>query len=293
MSLLITEKEERRQKPTKEPLFRDSLYFNAIDPSRKIALSTSIGLRPNLGSSEVAFILFHENDILIPYVETGLSLPDEDWDNICVGNVCYQWLKPLKKFKISYQSKDVSGEVIWDGFTPIFDYKRNVNQLPGIVYSLHYEQAGIVKGKFDIKGEKITFKGYGIRDHSAGVRDWNSIERWYFLSGIKETDFVFCVWTIIVNGDSSTGGWIYKNGELLGVKEAKYNLKYRDKEKTLHKGGRVEFLDDDDNVYIVDSEIITNIYQFDFGKSVLNEAYAQYVMGDKQLHGLFELLWRR
>lgn len=292
---MITVEDEKRQKPTSDPLFRDSLYFNVYDKNSKIAVSTSIGLRPNLGIAEAAFVVFQGEKILVAYAETGLELPDSDWDNICVGRVCYKWVEPLKSFDITYRDEKnrVNVELHWVGFTPIFDYKTNVHQLPSIVYSLHYEQAGRIRGGIELPSGGFKIDGYGIRDHSAGVRDWNSISRWYFVSGVKEKDFVFCLWTVYAGGGEGTGGWVYRDGKLLGVRDAKYDLKYSDEKKTKHLGGKITFLDDERNSFTAQSVITTKIFPFDFGKSVLNESYAKYEMGNSTLYGLFELLWRK
>jgi len=290
---MISIEHEKRQKPTNDPLFRDSLYFNAFDPVRKIGISTSIGLRPNLGQAEVAFIIFKENEILLPYVEAGLEIPESDWDKMCIGNVCYRWLKPLEEFKISYTSNAFKANLVWTAITPFFDYSKNIQQLPEIVYSLHYEQAGRVVGEIDYGGEYLAFKGYGIRDHSAGVRDWNRIDRWYFVSGIFEEDFIFCLWTVNVKGEEKTGGWVYKGGKMIGVAAAQYNLKYKDVKKTQHIGGEIRFVDDNGKEYNVTSDVITKIFPFDFGQTVLNEAYAEYRYNGRVGYGLFELLWRK
>ncbi|MGQ4892861.1 MAG: DUF7064 domain-containing protein [Candidatus Njordarchaeia archaeon] len=292
---MVTIEDEKRQKPSPHPLFRDSLYFNVFDYERKLGISTSIGLRPNMGVAEAAFVVFQNDKILISYAETGLKLPDSDWDDICVGRVCYKWVKPLQSFDIKYRDdkNDVYVELYWDGFTPIFDYKNNVHQLPSIVYSLHYEQAGRVRGGIESPEGGIKINGCGIRDHSAGVRDWNSIDRWYFVSGIRDKGFVFCLWTVYAGEEEGTGGWVYRDGKLVGVQDASYDLRYADERKSKHLGGLITFRDDEGQSFSLESEVITKIFPFDFGKSVLNEAYAKYLMGDKTLYGLFELLWRK
>ena len=76
----------------------------------------------------------------------------------------------------------------FEAHTPAFDYHspRADGEPPRMATTTtgsHFEQAGSVTGWTHFQRERQEIRALGQRDKSWGVRDWNRLEGWNWISG--------------------------------------------------------------------------------------------------------------
>jgi hypothetical protein len=70
-------------------------------------------------------------------------------------------------------------DLIFDAAAPVWNMKGDSTEAATIAGSMHIEQIGVVNGSIHYAGHDHVFSGgYGVRDHSRGIRDVSSY-RWH------------------------------------------------------------------------------------------------------------------
>ena len=71
----------------------------------------------------------------------------------------------------------------------------------------HYEQPGSLAGTILVGDERLSLAGAGMRDHSWGVRDWQSVPYWRWFGMVVDPDnFVMLNNVGTADGGESVGG---------------------------------------------------------------------------------------
>lgn len=196
--------------------WQESWYFNWADERSGQFGIARIGLR------------FHENEIdgLIVTIRDGkpefaypaLNVrPDRPWGaidpaaGVRARNLCFRMEEPLKRWRLTLEGSNTM-DLLWEAFTPAFDYRDSVGHGPKEIASAHFEQSGRVTGTTCFKGRQIDIDGFGQRDKSWGVRDWASIEGWDWISVQFGDDLSFNAWTAPSRGQRYLGGFIHYGG---------------------------------------------------------------------------------
>lgn len=163
------------------PYWNESAWFSFMVPERKINGLVYFWHRPNLGltqagvsvwdpsGSDVYNCLFHEFDYFQPLPD-GAEMFDFSVD--CGLEVrCEQ---PLAAFHIEYENPDCSLELDWAKIIDPLEAPRVTEDVLDPTCEGwgkgHYEQAGKVRGRVTIAGERLELNCFGVRDHTWGVR---------------------------------------------------------------------------------------------------------------------------
>ena len=114
----------------------------------------------------------------------------------------------------------------------------------------HIEAGGLIKGTVEIKGKTHQVEGYAYRDHSWGVREWNSFktERWVVGCLGPDRSFAAFSW----GGNDNTmkkAGYLYEYGKVIYCEDIDI-LAYLEIDGCTHRGGRVV-------LYLADGREIT------------------------------------
>ena len=84
-----------------------------------------------------------------------------------------------------YQNDDVTVDLVVEDFHPAVDlWPRDIGTLSDDFAKDHLEAAGVVKGHIIIRGERHEINGYGYRDHSWGIREWESFYSHRWITGV-------------------------------------------------------------------------------------------------------------
>jgi len=173
----LSEEDELLHPPSNEKKWRESYYFNWSDLANKISGFSTIGIVPNEKRREFVFLLFLEDRNEIYYKEPLMQEFNNEI-NIMLGDkkLSYTLIKPFKKWKITYKSRKIQLDLIFQTRFPTHNFGMDSSKS----WHQHFESSGIITGNLRIKdGKTIQINGYGQRDKSWGFRDWHQFDKWY------------------------------------------------------------------------------------------------------------------
>ena len=102
---MFTAKDEYLHKPSSEPKWRESYYFNWADLDNKISGFSTIGIVPNEFRREFVFLLFTKEKNEVYYREPSLSEYSENVDEMLKDKrLSYKLITPFKLWQLEYKS---------------------------------------------------------------------------------------------------------------------------------------------------------------------------------------------
>jgi hypothetical protein len=222
--------DEGLRPPGPEEQWSDSFYFGGGDARRGVALYSRVGRRPNEDRVEGAL---------------GVWLPDRrfllafgrapDNERIAAGPVAFECRAPFELWRLQIEGRgrlfqqaedlalapdrheevEVGGELRFACWTDPIEFASG---LTGSVASRHYEQPGSLAGTIVVGDERLALAGAGMRDHSWGVRDWQSVPYWRWFGMVVDPDnFVMLNNVGTADGGESVGGCLMRDGRLAPI----------------------------------------------------------------------------
>lgn len=237
--------------PTKKKLWRESHYFNFLDPKTGTAGFCTIAFRPNKKIKEAVIVLYPDKKTVLARVFRGKinSYPSQieierfninpiasnKWNFSFKGDL-FKFSKekfppnPLKLIN-SKNKKRVSFDIDFLGTSESVNFKDNLvtdaelnlkEIMRDSMSANHVEQSGIFKGKINNK----KFSGIGERDHAWGIRDWLFPDNFQlFTMFFSKTFSVHCM-RIEKNEQEAFTGFVNKGGKTYPVTEVLVKTKY-------------------------------------------------------------------
>jgi hypothetical protein len=225
----ITAGAERWQAPGGEEQWSDSFYFGGGD-GRGLALYARIGRRPNEGVTEGALGLWLPGQgFLLSFARTGLA------DEIEAGPVSFRCSLPLRMWELhfdgagrlferaehlatrrdDYETVAVRGELRFMAWHDPLSFRSGLSE--GVA-TAHYEQPGSLAGTIEVAGTRHPLTGHGMRDHSWGVRDWQSVPYWRWFGMIADPDNFLVLNNVGTRGGGEVaGGFLMRDGVLAPI----------------------------------------------------------------------------
>lgn len=222
--------DEGPRPPGPEEQWSDSFYFGGGDPRRGVALYARVGRRPGEGRVEGAL------GVWLPDGRFLLAFGREpDSERIAAGPIRFDCRVPFELWRIAiggrgrvygraedialardrYEEVELGGEL---RFTAWVDPIEFGSGLTGAVATRHYEQPGSLAGTIAVGGERLALAGAGMRDHSWGVRDWQSVPYWRWFGMVVDPDnFVMLNNVGLADGGETVGGCLMRDGTLAPV----------------------------------------------------------------------------
>jgi hypothetical protein len=157
----------------------------------------------------------------------------------------------MQDWKITYQSKKMSVEILWSGRFPYYDFgKGSKTSWVG-----HFEQSGIVKGKVTFSdGRELSINGLGQRDKSWGSRDWH-IEMWFALHA-QFDDISIGLRQDYVDGKYFTSGGISTIDGHVPITKVDLDTEYID--DRMPYAAKTKIYGEDGSCYTLKSKIISD-----------------------------------
>jgi hypothetical protein len=175
--------DEYAHKPSEQVDWRESFYFNFVDPDRGVSGFTTIGLLPNARKREFVFALFHDDKREAYFVEPEGPVPEGLAESLTDGHLAYEMIKPLSEWRATFHGEKIAVDLRWKARFPAYDFGIG----SGTSWSGHFEQSESVTGTIQFSdGHRVRINGLGERDKSWGARDWH-IEGWYALHAQFDT----------------------------------------------------------------------------------------------------------
>lgn len=182
----------------------ESWYFNFLDFNANVQVitRTAIQMGKKEGNMMLLLIVDKKSD---PYFNMWKieGFPKED----IYGDkrVKYECLKPMKKWRVTYQTRKFEVDVVFEERLPMFHgtahqdplevLKKYGVKILEVAAQQHYEQSMKVTGVFKRKkkGEVTDERKidcFGYRDHSWGTRDWVNIDKWNWVGAQFEDAYL-------------------------------------------------------------------------------------------------------
>jgi len=128
--------------------------------------------------------------------------------------------------EIHWNGGGVKIDMEFNGTHPPYAYASNPNGCPSFIAENRIEQAGTMRGTVNINGKDISFDTTGHRDHSWGVRDWNSILHYKWFQGQAGPDLSVHFWHMHALGWTRNWGYVFKDGLLAEVVDVDLDVKF-------------------------------------------------------------------
>ena len=220
----ITRDHERWQAAGDDRQWSDSFYFGGGD-GRGLAFYSRIGKRPNEEITEGAIgIWLPGQGFLLSFARTGLG------EEIEAGPVRFDCALPLVLWELrfdgagrlferaehvatrrdAYETVDVAGSLRFTAWHEPLSFQSGLSEA---VATSHYEQPGSVAGILEVGDRRHAFTGSGMRDHSWGVRDWQSVPYWRWFGTIADPDNFLVLNNVgTPAGGETAGGFLMRDG---------------------------------------------------------------------------------
>lgn len=284
---MITHKDDLRHTPTSEENFSESKWFSFYDQEHDFWVSSRIGLEPNKKKANRWLVAAFEGEIIHHDLSINLDLPGEDWDKISVGGLQYQTIEPMTRYRIKFNTKNMSSDLIWDAMTSVFDYEDCFAPLPPSLAAAHYEQSGKVKGTFSLSGKTYMIDGTGHRDHSWGVRHWEGFRSWIAFMGHFGHKVFFHVEQF---HEQTTGvtrhGFVFSDGENVPLRDAKIKLEFSEDGEVLRHFS-MELEDLKGKIFSITGEVRLG-FPLTFGNCKVMESFGTFSSGGETTSGIIE-----
>lgn len=218
----------------KEEHWQESWYFNFADTKHDLFGLTRIGF--NFHTRKIDGLIIIIRDGQPEYVYPAVNVPFKgDWyslkasSGLNVRDLIYKVEEPLKKWRLILSGKNKM-DLLWEAFTPPFDYHDKDRELPPDVTGRHFEQSGKVTGNIHFKGKAFEINGTGQRDKSWGVRDWAHVEGWNWISAQFGENLSFNIWEGFFKGRRYQNGFVFDKGKNYSVNDIKIHFRWGKKE---------------------------------------------------------------
>jgi hypothetical protein len=200
--------DERNHKPSDRMDWRESYYFNFVDPESGISGFTTIGLLPHVPKREFVFALFHRDNRHFYYQEPATPFSFESSKSLDDGHLRFELLESMKEWQISISSGELKADLKWAARFPPYGF----GECSGTSWEGHFEQSGVVSGTLQVGDMALSLNGFGQRDKSWGSRNWH-IDQWYALHAqFKEFSIGLRQDTICGNSAASGGVSSFSGG---------------------------------------------------------------------------------
>jgi len=286
---MINERDEGRHPAGREELWNESYYFNFYDPARQIGGFTRIGLQENLGTSNVWCLLIKDRKPLYSRFILNLPYTDEGLDRgVSVGGLSYKMLEPLRRFQIKYTARQIDLDLIWEALHPVKEIGgRKRGELPETIARGHYEQGGTVTGNLTFRGDSFPIQGYGMRDHSWGIRDWEGVKDWLAVWPIFGEDLIIAAIRVTLpDGNIIDTGFIFDGKQNLDIVQLEPEIRLAEDGHTQQEIA-LRVTDERGERYELTGGLIVN-FPLPYDSHLLNEAMFEFRLGNRLGYGLFE-----
>ncbi len=270
-------------------LWRESYYFNMTDPISGLSFISTIGILPNKRLTTGFFLIIKNNRVLKlkPLISRktpvfyDYSFKLKDLEYIIEGPF---WI-------LKYNSKNVKFEIKFEPMNKIFSYiKTKSDMILKNIGSQHYEQFGIYKGEFVFRNDRVEIGPcFGHRDHSWGIRDWSSLNKYRLFCCAFSKSFAFNLWEGWIGNKKFLKGYIFDGIKNIELKKSHVLTSYKKNGKQPGEA-KISILDEHGRKYFVTSQVKFSI-SVPPRQSIMYETLSEMYYGKNKGYGLTEYLF--
>ncbi|RIK09949.1 MAG: hypothetical protein DCC49_05010 [Acidobacteria bacterium] len=310
---MLKPEDEFLHDPGTEDDWQESWYFNWADPEHDYFGLARIGYRPNAGDTGKidGLILTIRNgkpEFVYPPVDVD---QEEPWGEITpeeglrAKRFTVTMEEPFKKWRLGLSGKD-SMDLLFESFTPVFDFNEGERKISETMTAAHFEQSVKVTGWTEFKKSKIEVNGLGQRDKSWGVRAWNKTLGWNWISAQFSEDLTINVTQTFERPDGDEevrghegakrldNGFVFNGGENDGVASAETEFTWAGTPHVM-KSARTEVVTESGKEYVLEARALGHFPLVRSG-SWLQETHCEFTLTDGDTkhegYGMLEHVWR-
>jgi len=221
---MIEPKDEQLHQYGPDPAWQESFYFNWADPEGRAFTLARIGYRFNVAKTDGLIVSQRDGAGELVYAPADIDHegPCSDEDparGLRAHGFTVTMEEPLRRWRLELEGRD-SMNVVFEAHTPVFDYHEGGRRLASTMTGEHFEQTGTVTGWTDFRGKRHEIRAFGQRDKSWGVRDWDHLEGWNWISGQFGADLSFNIMQTFEGGQPLDNGFVFRDGANFAVERA-------------------------------------------------------------------------
>ena len=311
-----------KEKITNHPDWNESYYFVFYDKSQQIGGMSRIGFKPNKKEGMTFFFLFFPDKSVAGFYRTIKISEFNDqievkkmrhiwkdngtWDYIFNGNMIFvknsrDLPKVNENSKLIAKLEKVDLHLSYKPINKVYEYSKfmtpeslEIGKKSG---DKHWEQIGVVEGSIKIGKDTISINNVmSQRDHTYGVRDWTGVGNWIYCVIWFNKNLALNPAAIITkDGKISSGGFIYKNGSNIPIRQIKLLKEKYETDGIFPISSEIELLDYQGETHYLKGEvgpIIPVPFKDELGnQSILVQSFGSFELdGIKDGYGTFETL---
>lgn len=299
---------------TDDPSFNESMFFNFFDASQNLGGFVRIGNRVNERHAEMTLCVFlPTGELLMQWGKPEISSND----SLDAAGMSFRVLEPGRRFAVRYEGSAVRIADPYEMRDPgkamrgnpqcqvrlaldvtstgpmIGDAEGNTTSIIFLDGVGHYQQPIASIGTLQAGPDHWTVDGLGVRDHSWGRRDWQSIyrDRSLWLSLGPELTVIACKTWLSPDCVPDTMGCLIEQGRVTRLKRIDMFSRFR-RGTYYHDAVRLDVEDVDGRRISFDGRVLAYVplrHRREGHETVyLGQAMTRFRMGDREILGLSE-----
>jgi hypothetical protein len=272
-----------------DKMWRESYYYVMSDPNSGIVLITTMGFRPNKPRSEGFVLVLKDGKPVHFDLLVAFGRPVQDRYDLRLKGL--EYAVEGAGWRLRYRSKRCTVDVLFTPVNKIFQYITD--DMPGAferIGSQHYEQTGSYEGRIVLDGETYSVGPcFGHRDHSWGIRDWSSVNRYRLFCCGFSNELAFNLWEAKVDGKDFMRGYVFDGTRNSAVVQSRVRTIFQDDGRT-PVSATIELEDDEGRKYEIECRVLGCV-QFPPKECILYETVAEMRCNGKVSWGLLEYLF--
>jgi hypothetical protein len=293
--------DEQAHEPSASEHAQESWYFNWIDRRHDLFGLARLGYRYHTRAPEPLILTIAPDALALVYTPQHVSSEMEPWDRLdaarglVAGDMIAIMEEPLKRWRLRLDGPNRM-DLLFESYTPVFDYKEAGRELAPTMTTAHFEQSCRVSGWTEFDGKRLEIEGLGQRDKSWGVRVWPRIEGWDWISAQFGEDLSFNLMRTLEGGKAFTNGFVFRDGENFAIRDADLRYEWGPVDQQPART-QLEIVDEGDRRHRISARL-RGIFPLPRDPVRLEETYCSFTYrggageGSREGAGVVEHVWR-
>ncbi len=289
---MLTDADDLRHEHGSDPRWRESLYWNFLVPEASLGGVVYFRLDPNASLAAVMVIVYRGFEAVPAYLylRTAPAAPSLELDDVSAAGLHIRRLEPLRKFHLTFADGERIGlQLTFTGIHPAFDYARDPSWKGAAVATNRFEQAGRLEGRLRIAGQEFAVSGFGQRDHSWGVRDWDLIQHYKWFAIQAGERLAVHIAQFIIRGEVSYAGYVFDGAEPCRIVDADIRTTFAEDGIT-QRHIEAAIRDERGTTTAVEGSLYA-LTEVPMERSLLLEGAGRFVLNGQPATGIAEYLW--
>jgi hypothetical protein len=267
---------------------RESMVWNVLLPDEELYAIGYITIKSTEEATRLLVVFGGEGE---PLLDIAPDVPFEgrDLDEFTLGGM--RITQPLRSraMTASYAGERLGLDYRFDAIHEPFDFERNRDGCAPVAATNRFEQAGRIAGTLTADGREVAFDTTGHRDHSWGVRDYEAILHWKWISAQAGPALAVHAMHTWYQGRQYTNGYVWRDGELSPIVDLRAGISYDG--NAMQRSAEIELIDELGRTTDVQADYFAGGF-LPFAGVVMAEAGCRVEIAGEPGVGVVELGWQ-